>query len=104
MTMNLSEILSIVTCVNSTLILIVLTLAFLPQVKQLLAVIRDVVLWATLAVVMTATGWVAWDRYSDERAASDPASPDSTELVSSFRSTPVTPSSARSARLSRGGR
>jgi hypothetical protein len=99
MTMKLSEILSIVTCVNSTLILIVLTLGFLPQVKQLLAVVRDVVLWATLVVVIAATGWIAWCRFSNGPAPANPASAGSTGVVSSSWSPSATPSPTRPASL-----
>ena len=90
--MNVSEILSLVTCINTTLILIVLTLAFLPQVKQLLAVIRDVVLWATLVLVLTATGWIAWSRFSGAGPPSDAKSAGTTGVVSSSWSPTAVPS------------
>lgn len=81
--MSASEILAIVTCINSALTLIVVTVAFLPQVKQVLAVVRDVVLWSALLFVLGFSGWTAWSRWSgpsntdtatgDTAASSEPA-------------------------------
>ncbi len=70
--MSLSEILSIVTCVSSVLTLLVVTVAYVPQFKQFLVMIRDAVLWATLLVVIAATGWLAWTGFANRTASSEP--------------------------------
>ena len=91
--MDITETLSLVTCVSSILTLVVVTLAFLPQVKQLLVVIRDVVLWVTLVAVMAATGWLAWTGLSDSSPSSQStttAEDDPTVSTSRWAGDPVT--------------
>ncbi len=87
--MSASEILAIVTCINSALTLVVVTVAFLPQVKQVLAVVRDMVLWTALVALLGFTGWTAWSRWSTGPHANEGAT-DSAVLATPNWSPPAT--------------
>jgi hypothetical protein len=75
--------------VSSILTLVVITVAFLPQVKQILVVIRDVVLWVTLVAVMAATGWLAWTGVARSPWKSPSTAADEPVPASDWPSTPV---------------
>jgi hypothetical protein len=61
--MSFPDVLNIVTLVVSTITMIIVTLALLPQLKQGMAVARDIVLWAALILVVSAVTMIGWNRY-----------------------------------------
>ena len=58
--MNVFEILAIVTCITSTVTMIMVAIAVLPHVRQGMIIVRDAVLWATLVLILSAVAWAAW--------------------------------------------
>ena len=60
--MELTELLTIVSCATSTVTMILVIVAELPHVKSGMAVIRDAVLWVAFVVVVALAGWLGWQR------------------------------------------
>jgi hypothetical protein len=63
--------LNIITLIVSTITLFTVTVALLPQLKQGMAVARDIVLWAALILVVSAVTMVGWNRYGEFRRGRD---------------------------------
>ncbi|MCP4189878.1 MAG: hypothetical protein GY768_04540 [Planctomycetaceae bacterium] len=66
--MSLYEILTVVSCVTSTLTMIIVSIAILPHLKTGLAVVRDAVLWASLVLVLALVGWLGLRQFVSSRA------------------------------------
>ena len=68
--MELFQILSIITCVTSTITAIVVCIALLPHVKDGMAIIRDAVLWLALIGLFVTAGWLGFDRIRNKQSDS----------------------------------
>ena len=68
--MSLYEILTVVTCITSTMTMIIVAVAILPHFKSGLAVVRDAVLWASLVLILAIVGWLGFRQLVDYRTES----------------------------------
>ena len=68
--MSLYEILTVVTCLTSTMTMIIVAVAILPHFKTGLAVVRDAVLWASLVLILAIMGWLGMRQIVNYRSES----------------------------------
>ena len=96
--MSLYEILTVISCITSTLTMIIVAIAILPHLKTGLAVVRDAVLWASLVLMLALVGWLGLRQFASDRAESKAE----TAGVSRLQG-PAPPSSSSSSPLNSAG-
>ena len=68
--MNTFDLLSIVSCVTSTVTMIVVAMAMLPHVKAGAVIVRDAILWLALITVLAGLVWMAINQFTAPSNAS----------------------------------
>jgi hypothetical protein len=79
--MGLLEVLTIITCVTSTITMIIVLFGVLPHVKNGLTILRDGILWVTMILVLCAIGWMGWQQLISNRSPTQDAARESDELT-----------------------
>lgn len=79
--MTLHEILTIITCLTSTVTMFMVGVAILPHFKNGLAIVRDAVLWASLVVIIIVMGWVGIQQFMSRGGSQAEAESVETETV-----------------------
>ena len=58
--MDIYQKLSIVTCVTSTMTLLIAAMALLPHIKSSVVIVRDAFLWVAFVLIVFGLGWYGW--------------------------------------------
>ncbi len=64
--MTVWQTLIVISTFSSTMTLLIVALAVLPQLKQGMAVLRDAILWAALVLIFAAGIYWSWQRWTGE--------------------------------------
>ena len=58
--MDIYQKLSIVTCITSTMTLLIAAMALLPHIKSSAVIVRDAFLWVAFVLIVFGLGWYGW--------------------------------------------
>ena len=67
--MSLYEVLTVITCLTSTITMIIVLIAVLPHFKNGLAIVRDAILWVTMVLILFVMCWIGWQRLTARDSA-----------------------------------
>ena len=70
--MDAFQILSVITCLSSTITAVVVCVSLLPHVKDGMVIIRDVILWLAFAALLVALGWLGFEHFKNTRPIAAP--------------------------------